>query len=161
MDESDRFSELMAAETSGLVRVAAAIIGDEAVAREVVQEAFVRAFVRWRRLEGYDRPGAWLRLVTIRLAVREAGRRVRDGLGIDPGDLVVESREGADIDLQRAIAGLPVADRTVVVLHYLCDMPVEEVAATVRARPGTVRVRLHRARKRLAEAMEVNDASSR
>ena len=162
MDESDGFSELMSAEAPGLVRVAAVIIGDEGLAREVVQEAFARALVRWRRLRAYDRPGGWLRLVTVRLAVREAGRQRREGVGVDPGDgVAVEGVGGFDVDLQRAIAALAVEDRTVIVLHYLCDMPVEEVAAVVGARAGTVRVRLHRARKRLAEVLEVGDASSR
>lgn len=140
--------------------MAAAIVGDAGVAREVVQEAFARALVRWRRLQGYDRPEAWLRLVTVRLAVREASRRRRDGLGQvmpDPGS----ADHATDVDLQRAVAALTPSERAVIVLHYQCDLPVEEVARITRTRAGTVRVQLHRARQRLAVAMEVDDARAR
>jgi RNA polymerase sigma-70 factor, ECF subfamily len=158
MEDIDRFSALMEREYASLLRVATIIVGDDGTAREIVQEAFTRALLRWRRVSRYERPGAWLRLVTVRLATRAASKRRRDGVGLAIPDAGAFDRL-ADADLAAAIAALPLAERTVIVLHYLCDEPVEEVATLVRARPGTVRVRLHRARTRLANAMteEKND----
>jgi RNA polymerase sigma-70 factor (ECF subfamily) len=158
MEDIDRFAALMEREYASLLRVATVIVADEGMAREIVQEAFTRALLRWRRVSRYERPGAWLRLVTVRLATRAASKRRRDGVGLAIPDAAAFDRP-ADADLAAAIATLPLAERTVVVLHYLCDEPIEQVAKTVRARPGTVRVRLHRARARLATAMteEKND----
>lgn len=162
MDAADGFEALMAQEYAGLVRVAVAITGDDGLAHEVTQEAFTRALVRWRRVSGYERPGAWLRLVTVRLAVRAAGQRRRDGLGVAiPERPSIDAL--TDLTLRAAIDALSAADRAVIVLHYLCDLPIEEIAHITRSRPGTVKVRLHRTRRRLAETltMEVGDAVHR
>lgn len=160
MDEPDAFSALMEREYTGLVRVALAIVGDAGLAHEVVQEAFTRALVRWRRVSSYDRPGAWVRLVTVRLAVRAASGRRRDGVGVEvPERGAVDGF--TDLALRDAILALSAADRAVIVLYHLCDLPVDEVARITRSRPGAVKVRLHRARRRLADALttEVDDAA--
>lgn len=160
MDEPDGFSALMEREYVGLVRVALAIVGDMGLAHEVVQEAFTRALVRWRRISSYDKPGAWVRLVTVRLAVRAASRRRREETGVAiPERGVVDGF--TDLELRDAILALSAADRAVIVLHHLCDLPIDEVARITRARPGAVKVRLHRARRHLADAltMEVDDAA--
>jgi RNA polymerase sigma-70 factor (ECF subfamily) len=159
MDESDGFSELVEREYDAMVRLAVAIVGDAGVAQEVVQEAFTRALVRWRRISSYDKPGAWVRLVTVRLAVRAASRRRREGVGVEiPERGAVDG--STDLALRGAILALPAADRAAIVLYYLCDLPVDEVARITRARPGAVKARLHRARRRLADALttEVDDA---
>ena len=160
MDEPDGFSELMEREYLGLVRVALAIVGDPGVAHEVVQEAFTRALVRWRRVSSYEKPGAWVRLVAVRLAVRTASSRRREGVGEEvPERGAVDGF--ADLTLRNAVLALSAADRAVIVLYYLCDLPVDEVARITRARPGAVKVRLHRARRRLADALttEGDDAA--
>ena len=142
-----------------LVRAATIIVGDDGIAREIVQEAFTRALVRWRRISKYERPGAWVRLVTVRLAMRAASKRGRDGVGLPLPDIGMVDHQ-ADIGLAAAVAALPEADRAVIGLYYLCDMPVDEVGQIVKAKPGTVKVRLHRARRRPATALEVDDAAT-
>ena len=77
-NEPESVRELFDAEYAGLVRLATLITGDVAGAEDAVQEAFARAVARWPRLRSYDRPGAWVRRVTIRLAVRDRGRRRRE-----------------------------------------------------------------------------------
>lgn len=156
MAQTDEFAALVEREYVPLVRVATVIVDDDGIAREVVQEAFTRALVRWRRVSRYERPGAWLRLVTVRLALRAASRCRRDGVGQAVPERGMAD-DYADPDLTAAIAALSELDRAVIVLHHLCDMPVEEVAQAVKARPGAVRVRLHRARARLAVAMAEED----
>jgi DNA-directed RNA polymerase specialized sigma24 family protein len=47
-----------------------------------------------------------------------------------------------------------VGQRQALVLHYLIGMPVEEVAATLRVPPGTVKARLHRGRRTLAARLD-------
>ena len=77
-NQPESVRELFDAEYAGLVRLATLITGDVAAAEDAVQEAFARAVARWHRLRSYDRPGAWVRRVTIRLAIRDRGRRRRE-----------------------------------------------------------------------------------
>ena len=162
MVEPEDFIALMEREYLPLCRVATLIVGDPGLGEEIVQEAFTRALVRWSRISRYDRPGAWLRLVTVRLAVRTAGKR--HGL-LSSGDIPDPGRVDAhsDPDLASAIAELPAIERAVIVLHYLCDLPVEEVARAMKSKATTTRVRLHRARAKLLEALtqEGEDVTAR
>ena len=74
MDERpDSVRDLFDAEYGAIVRLATLITGDLAAAEDIAQEVFARALSRWSRIASYDRPGAWLRRVAIRLAVREQG----------------------------------------------------------------------------------------
>lgn len=154
------FDDVFVSERVGLLRIATGICGDADVAADVVQEAFTRALVRWRRVGRYESPAGWLRLVTVRLAIRARDRRQREvSTVVDPRASVEDSDR--DIDLELALHRLSSDDRAVIVLFYFADLPVEEVARAVGARPGAVRVRLHRARTRLAtmlEPLEVDNA---
>jgi RNA polymerase sigma-70 factor (ECF subfamily) len=118
----------------------------------VVQDAFVKAYVRWRRLARYDRPGAWVRRVAIRDAVRIAARQAR---GVPVDDRFDDAIAGVvdQVDLRRAIAGLPPQQRAALVLHHLEDWPVRDVADALGCKEPTVRVHLHRARTALAEVL--------
>ncbi len=78
MDNPDTLRALFDGEYAPLVRLATLITGDVAVAEVVVQEAFARALARWKRIEHYDKPGAWVRRVVIRLALRTRGKRARE-----------------------------------------------------------------------------------
>lgn len=146
------FDALFEREYVPLVRVAFVIVADEGLAREIVQEAFARALGRWRRVSHYERPGAWLRLVTVRLALRTRDRRKREGaLALDA--LPAAADRDSEIDLLAAVASLPPLDRAAIVLHHLCDLPVEEVAQIIRSTAGATAVRLHRARAKLAAVL--------
>jgi RNA polymerase sigma factor (sigma-70 family) len=158
-DDPD-FVALFEREYAGQVRTAYLILGDEGLAREVAQEAFARALARWRRLKGYDRPGAWVRLVTVRLALRTRDRRSVEQPASARADEAPAVDHPADLDLVRAVRALPERQRAAVVLHYHCDLPVDEVAAILRITPSTTRVHLHQARARLADLLgeETHDA---
>ena len=80
------------------------IVGDVEVAREIAQDAFVAALVHWRKVSRYDNPGAWVRRVAIRDAVR-AAKRARARPSFDSR----AERTDSDtvIDVRAAIASLP------------------------------------------------------
>jgi RNA polymerase sigma-70 factor (ECF subfamily) len=123
------------------------IVGDVEAAREIAQDAFVAALVHWRKVSGYDNPGAWVRRVAIRDAVR-AAKRARARPSFDsPAE-----RTDIDtvIDVRAAVASLPAAQRAVVVLYYLDDLSVSEVARTLGCSQGTAKTHLSRARQTLA-----------
>ncbi len=140
----------------------AVLTGDVASAQDAVQEAWVRAWLRWDRVRDYDHPVAWVRRVAMNLAVSR-WRRVRRLVSAEGrlDDLVVDDPDGARlVDLRRAIAALPVASRRVVVLHHLVGLSVEEVAAELGIPTGTVKSRLSRSRDRLAVALRTVETTS-
>ncbi len=159
------FDETFRAEYPGIVRVVAPIVGSVEEAEAVVQDAFLKAFVRWRRIGGYDRPGAWVQRVAIRDAVRAARRaRRRPEVGpSSPHDPAVGA--AARVDVTRALGQLPPRARAAVVLHHLAGWPVAEVADAMGCAEGTVRAHLHHGRQALAarpelaaEEVETDDA---
>jgi RNA polymerase sigma-70 factor (ECF subfamily) len=127
------FEELYTSAFGRLVGQLFLVTGDLHEAEEVVQEAFTRAAGRWPRLREYDVPEQWVRRVAINLAT-DGRRRVRRRLAVL-----------AQLD----------AEAAVVVLHYLLDLPVREVASQLSMPVGTVKSRLARARSALAAQLDV------
>jgi RNA polymerase sigma-70 factor (ECF subfamily) len=156
----DEFDAFYLASYSRLVAALFAMTGDLAEAQDVVQDAFVRAWDRRRQLSTVDHPEAWVRTVAWRLAVSRF-RRARTGLRAwrrhgPPPDVA-----GPDVHhpaLVAALRRIPEAQRQAIVLHHLCDLPVEQVAAEVGAPVGTVKARLSRGRAALAQ--HLTDQSS-
>lgn len=135
-----------------MVRVCAPIVGSVPDAEAVTQDAFLKAFVRWKRLSRYDRPGAWIRRVAIRDAVRFAERQGRrfptPASAVDPADTAA-----TQVDLAIAIAQLSPRQRACVVLHHLAAWSIRDVAEALGCSESTVGVHLHRARAALAIAL--------
>jgi RNA polymerase sigma-70 factor, ECF subfamily len=123
-------------------------------AEDLVQEAFVRAAASKRRFRSVDNPEAWLRTTAIN-AHRSRWRKARNGrrareLLLPPRD--PESLE-QHLELITALRALPLAQRTVIALHYLADLPVEQIADELGVPTGTVKSRLSRGRDALALAL--------
>ncbi len=77
MNTPEEFSWLFTREYRSIVRSVDMVLHDHARAEEITQDAFVRLLQHWNRVSKYDRPGAWIRRVAIRLATREAVRERR------------------------------------------------------------------------------------
>jgi RNA polymerase sigma factor (sigma-70 family) len=145
-----RFDALYRESFPTITRSVAWIVGDAEVAREIAQDAFVALLVHWRKVSRYDNPGAWARRVAIRDAIRVAKRDGTRPL-FPPSERAVETdAASAAIDVWRAVSTLPPAQRAAVVLHYLHDLPVAEVATTLGCSEGTAKTHLSRARHTLA-----------
>ncbi|WP_240677426.1 SigE family RNA polymerase sigma factor [Actinacidiphila soli] len=148
----EEFDEFYAGSWSRLVGQLYAMTGNLAEAQDVVQEAYVRAWRQREELSASGAPEAWVRTVAWRLAVSR-WRRARSSLlalfrhGVPPDQTGPGPEHAA---LVAALRKIPEEQRRVVVLHYLCDLPVAEVAAQTGAPVGTVKVRLARARASLA-----------
>jgi RNA polymerase sigma-70 factor, ECF subfamily len=140
------FEDVFRREFGRLVATAYGIVGDWEVAKELVADAFVAMLVHWKKVRGYDNPAAWLRRVLVRDAIRSRRRAQRTVAGAHP-----EGSEPNDaLDLRAAVLRLPVRQRAAVVLHYLDDLPVGEVAVAMGCSEGTVKTHLSRARESLA-----------
>jgi RNA polymerase sigma-70 factor, ECF subfamily len=153
------FEELYSSTFGRLVGQLFLVTGDLHEAEEVVQEAFTRAAGRWHRLREYDVPEQWVRRVAINLAT-DSRRRIRRRLAVlaqlDAEAAAVVPPISVDgLAVAAALATLPRRQRQVVVLHYLLDVPVREVASQLSVPVGTVKSRLARARSALAAQLDV------
>jgi RNA polymerase sigma-70 factor, ECF subfamily len=149
-DHELEFDEFFASTYPAIVRSATLVVGDREVARELAQDAFVKALVHWKRVRGYKHPTAWVRTVAVRMALRAKAREPARGA---LPDSAVSDRV-ADVDLLHVITQLSPMQRAAIALHYLDDLPVDEVASTLGCAPSTARVHLHRGRARLAELLD-------
>lgn len=156
MDER-QFDDFYTASFGRLTRQLYAMIGDRDEAQECVQEAFVRAWTHRRKLEQAEHPEAWVRTTAYRLAVSR-WRRTR--LGRRPADRAVspptqtEASDETRVALVAALRQLPDAQRQALVLHHLCDLPVQAVAREVGVPEGTIKARLSRGRAALAVLLD-------
>jgi len=156
MDKREGYVELFRAEYPGLVRELSLVLGDRALAEDVAAEAFVDLWGRWGQVSGFDRPGAWVRRVSLRKASRARWRRRRCQVleaSLGPGETAVES----NIDLVRALGGLTETQRVAVVMHHLGGWPTAEIASVLGCAEVTVRSHLSRGRQRLAELLGESD----
>jgi RNA polymerase sigma-70 factor (ECF subfamily) len=126
LDES-AVAGFMAGPYASIVRAVAVVTGDRAAAEDAVQEAVARA---WERRAGIEDLPRWVVTTALNLA-RSRHRRIRreDPLDARPDRSVHHSAADTRVDLDQALRALPPRQREVVVLHYLLDLPVIEVAA--------------------------------
>ncbi|MGY2874527.1 RNA polymerase sigma-70 factor, ECF subfamily [Marmoricola sp. URHA0025 HA25] len=151
--------------TSSFARVTGqlhAMIGDRDEAQECVQEAFVRAWTHRRKLSRAEHPEAWVRTTAYRLAV---GRWRRRRLAQRPADRALspathsEAVDESRVALLTALRRLPENQRQALVLHHLCDLPVQAVAHEVGVPEGTIKARLSRGRAALATLLAPTDVT--
>lgn len=157
----DRFTDLYTGNVNRLVTQLYFVTGDVEEARDCVQEAFARAWVRWAKLqhEGID-PIAWVYQVGYRIAVsrwrrHQAGRRALRRLGVTP-DVTAPSADA--VAIATALAELPHGQRAVVVLHYYEGFPVAEIARRLDLTQSAVKSRLMRARQALDPLLREEEA---
>jgi RNA polymerase sigma-70 factor (ECF subfamily) len=156
------FDEFYAGTAARIVRHAYALTGDLDDARDVAQEAFARAWQRWSSVSACNSPEAWVRRVATNLAVSRwrRARTARLLAGRDAGS----ARHAPEIstDTVALVAGLrtlPQRQRTVLVLYYLADLSVDQIAAELGCPAGSVKSWLSRGRIALAAAVRADDAN--
>jgi RNA polymerase sigma-70 factor, ECF subfamily len=159
MTEGDaEYDLLFTIEFPAVMRTVYLILHEVDRAEDITQDAFVALLRNWKKVSRYERPGAWVRRVAIRLAIESLRRdRLRSILErqVEPPRLP----EPAQVDVMRAIRDLPARQRAVVILFYFEDRPIAEIADLLGCSESTARVHLHRARHHLADSLggEVSD----
>ncbi|HEV2756347.1 MAG TPA: RNA polymerase sigma factor [Actinomycetota bacterium] len=128
-------------------------VGDERTAEELTQEAFYRACVAALRFRGESSVRTWLFGIARKVLLEHLRHRARVEPSADPGPAAAEHVEHEDrVDLERAFARLSIDDREVLMLVDVLGFEPREAAGTLEIDPGALRVRLHRARRRLRDA---------
>jgi len=150
-------------------RTACLILGNRADAEEAVQEAFLRAW----RFRSSLAPGSDVRPWLYRVVVNTCNSKLRSEIphrDRRTGDDHLDGLAAADnvpglveqsSDLIRALQSLPVHLRVVVVLRYYADLSEREIATAIGRRPGTVKSRLHEARRLLADHPALRSSDDR
>ena len=120
-------------------------------AEDLVQEAFVRAAAAGRRFDRVENPEAWLRTTAINQH-HSRWRKLRNGQRAQRRMLPPRAPEALEghVEIISALRALPEAQRQVIALHYLADLPVDTIAEELGIPPGTVKSRLSRGRDALA-----------
>lgn len=159
------FEQLVDRHRPVVVRVAARIVGSED-AEDVSQDAFLRAFHRLERFRGDAPFRAWLLRITHNAALDHLARRrpepvdpqqfdASEPSGARPPAERLELRERIE-RLERKLHGLSAQHRTVLVLRDAEGMSYEEIADITDSPLGTVKGRLHRARREFVEMLRTN-----
>jgi RNA polymerase sigma-70 factor, ECF subfamily len=155
------FEQRLADSSRLAFRVALGVLRNREDAEDVAQEAFLRAYRNFHRLRDRERFRAWLARIAWRLALdrrRAAGRRERrelasvDLASAPTAEDLTASRE-FQRHLERAIDELPKKLRLALILAAIEGHDLREVARLLGLPEGTVKSRLHLARKQLAEKL--------
>lgn len=143
----------------GIYRAALAITRDQTSAEEIVVDTFARAHRAMERLDPRDSLRPWLYRVALNLALNRRPRTVAlETLDDASESLVVDETSSPESFAERnerqtvvlaAIDALPTKHHVVVILHYLHDMSLSQIAEIVGCPVGTVKSRLHYALRRL------------
>ncbi|MCP5028594.1 MAG: RNA polymerase sigma factor [Actinomycetia bacterium] len=165
--EGDRgaFDELVRRTYADTYTLAYRLTGDEEDARDVVQEAFLRAHRSLKRFRGDARFTTWLYRITANCASTLLEKRAKHRHGeLDEGIGLADEHPGrqpeaqADShalrsELQVALLALPPTLRSVIVLRDIYDLPHGDIAAELGISESAAKVRLHRARRKLREQL--------
>ncbi len=162
--EGDReaFENLIRAYSGFVYSLAFRMLGRRADAEDVFQETFFRA---WRHLNSFRSSGNfthWIKRIATNLCIDRLKARKRqhayENAQAEEVGSWQEEEQFAKVQehpmVNQLLAQLPANHRAAVVLFYLEDRSVEEVARTLRQKPGTVKVWLFRARQKLKVVLE-------
>ena len=161
VDLEAEFEQLLRESGPLALRVAYSVLRQREDAEDVAQEALARAYQDMHKLRDRERFRSWLVRICWRLALnhqRAGRRRVRreqSAAPVGPETSVEQMAVSNEFRgrVWRAIDALPEKLRVVVILAAIEGYDVREVAALLELPPGTVKSRMHLARKRLAEAL--------
>ncbi|MGO8871827.1 MAG: sigma-70 family RNA polymerase sigma factor [Acidimicrobiales bacterium] len=138
-----------------LVRVLTVVGGDRELAADAAAEAFACALARWSRVSMMASPSGWTYTVALNdLRRRQRRARLERLVHLRPPPRPVDDDH---LEVWEAIRALPLRQRTAIVLHYVVDLPQEEVAEAMGVTAGTVAATLHAARSALRTLLSTVD----
>lgn len=157
--KTDAFDTLMKRHEDKIFALASRMTGNRHDALDATQEAFISAFRNAHRFKGDSAFSTWLYRIAIN-ACTDLLRRKQRQFPVEDVEAGGRSPQtpGEDvplrIDLQRALAELTPDHREAVVMHDIGGYPYEDIAAITGVQLGTVKSRISRGRKKLAETLE-------
>lgn len=151
------FEGLVTSLRGRIQRAALLLCGDADEAEELAQETFVRAWMGWSQFGLRSAVFSWVYGILLNVWRESLRRRKRRELGPEPLAGPAEggaiAREEAEL-VRRAIGGLSEEHREAIVLHYMQDLSLAEVASLLGIPDGTAKSRLHAARAAVRGELE-------
>lgn len=153
--EPAEFSTFFDAWRDPIRRALALATGDTTLADEAIDEAMTRALTQWEKVGSYERPEGWVYRVGLNFARGVYRKRRWEVLQeIDESSVVWTRPEPSFIEVIDAVGRLSLKLRSVVVARFYLDWTMAEIAVSLDIPEGTVKSRLSRGLKRLAEDLK-------
>jgi RNA polymerase sigma-70 factor, ECF subfamily len=150
----DAFAEVFRQEFPRLAGYCAGLVNDRDLGADLAQEALARTWSRWPHVSD---PGAYSYLVATNLARRHWRNRSREAQTRSALAQEPPVATGAEEVVRDLVDRLPERLRSATLLYYYADLPVEQIARLLHRPDGTIRQRLHEARRLLALDLNKED----
>ena len=154
----EQLRRLMEAYGASILRMCALYLGDAALAQDLAQETFLRAYQHMEGFRGDSSEKTWLTRIAINLCKDELKRPWRKHVsGRQPVEELLAARQQPapqEDTVLREVMGLRPKEREVVLLRYYQQLKLEEIAQALAIPKGTVTSRLNRAKGRLRARLE-------
>ena len=149
------FETFYRSERPSVLRAVVFAVGDRDLAVDCTDEAMARAFERWDDVSLGANPTGWVFRVAVNLGYSRFRRRRLERIKpIRPAPRPDDIEGVADPAIARALAALPLEQRTVIVLRYHLDWSIDQIAEALGDPAGTVKSRLHRGLRRLETTLK-------
>lgn len=146
----EAFDDFYQREYHRLLAIARALCSSTGAAEDLLQDAFVDAYGRWDSLAN---PGGWMRRVIVNKSASLFRRRAVEArhllLGVPPAHAADPADRAAGLDLWASVRALPTRQSQVIVLRYVDEASIEEIADVLDVGVNTVKTHLQRARHTL------------
>ncbi len=153
--EARDFESFFRAEYRSLCRALVLLVGDAFEAEEIAQETMTRVLERWDRVGAMDSPTGYAYRTALNLQRKRlrrlAVRAKRRFASVPMADIGADASDRHDV--QEALQALPEGLRAALILVDWLDMDTEDAGRVLDLKPASVRVRLHRARSALRDAL--------
>jgi RNA polymerase sigma-70 factor (ECF subfamily) len=157
VDGRPSFEDFFASSARQVAATVALTIGDAALAEDATQEAMARAFARWDRVSGLDRPDLWVTRVAANVAI-DAWRRRRREVVLSESSTLAEPRdEIRSLWLRWAMEKMTPEDRLMLILRHRDGLSIDEIGTFLDKTPHTITKYLKRARRRFRSVSAEGD----
>ena len=159
-DDRNAFGQLVIAYEQGLRRFLFNLCGDEALTNDLAQDTFLKAYLAIRSFQGISRFKTWLYRIGYNefLSHRRCSHITTDDIPPDIDSTSPTTATDARLTIEQCLSQLSEAERTVVMLFYLEDMPIKRIVEITGMPDGSVKSYLHRAKSRMRQFLEKDES---
>jgi RNA polymerase sigma factor (sigma-70 family) len=165
LDDFESFSELYELYSRKAFRTACFIAGNKELAEDIVQEAFTRCFMEIKKLKNPELFNRWFYSLLVRVGWRISGKRknvLLKEIHSEEIELLKSNENTEDLiekkeihkKVNEALQTLNLPLRTTVILHYYNDLSIKDISKIMDCFQGTVKSRLHTARKLIGKKLD-------
>lgn len=158
-DDRNAFGQLVTAYEQGLRRFIFNLCGDEELTNDLAQDTFLKAYLAIRSFQGISRFKTWLYRIGYNefLSHRRAQHIITNEIPPDDDSVSPSTITDARLTIEQCISQLSEAERTVVILFYLDDMPIKKIVEITGMPDGSIKSHLHRAKSRMRQFLEYDE----